>query len=64
MLRAFIAWLWTLFHKFMIKVLRTRPIPEHVAIIMDGNRRQAVSEGKKPSEGHKEGSEVLAKVCL
>lgn len=32
---------------------------EHIAIIMDGNRRWAKSKGLDPSLGHKKGSEVL-----
>ena len=36
--------------------------PEHIAIIMDGNRRWA-KENKLPSKfGHKKGAEVLEKI--
>lgn len=34
-------------------------IPNHVAIIMDGNRRWAKARGLNSSEGHKEGVEAL-----
>lgn len=34
-------------------------IPNHVAIIMDGNRRWAKEKGMNPSEGHLEGSKTL-----
>ena len=36
-----------------------RIIPEHVAIIMDGNRRWAKERGLNPSRGHLEGSKTL-----
>ena len=38
-------------------------IPEHIAIIMDGNRRWAKSLGKQPSEGHKAGAETLRQIA-
>lgn len=37
-------------------------IPEHIAIIMDGNRRLARSMGKAPSFGHRKGAERLEEV--
>ena len=38
-------------------------IPNHVAIIMDGNGRWAKKRGLKRSFGHKKGSENLEKLC-
>lgn len=41
-------------------------MPEHIAIIMDGNRRWAREKNKEASEGHKAGAENLeniAKFC-
>ena len=37
-------------------------LPQHVAIIMDGNRRWATSRGKERSEGHNEGVISVRKV--
>ena len=37
-------------------------IPEHIAIIMDGNRRWARARGVPDVKGHERGSEVLEKV--
>lgn len=37
-------------------------LPEHVAIIMDGNRRWAKAKGKPASFGHKEGAKTLEKI--
>jgi len=37
-------------------------MPEHIAIIMDGNRRWAKQRGKPASFGHKEGAKTLEKI--
>jgi len=39
-------------------------IPNHVAIIMDGNGRWATEKGLKRSEGHKAGGKTLEKLAL
>lgn len=39
-------------------------MPEHIAIIMDGNGRWATEQGKKRSEGHKKGAETLEKLAI
>jgi len=36
-------------------------IPQHVAVILDGNRRWAIEHGLKPWEGHKYGAETFDK---
>ncbi|MEL7431716.1 MAG: polyprenyl diphosphate synthase [Chlamydiota bacterium] len=38
------------------------PIPKHVAIIMDGNRRWAKLRDKDPIEGYRQGAETLTKI--
>ena len=38
-------------------------VPQHIAIIMDGNRRWAKEKGISTSEGHKAGAENLEKVA-
>ncbi len=38
-------------------------IPQHIAIIMDGNRRWAREKGKETSEGHRAGAENLEKIA-
>ncbi|KAA8498065.1 Isoprenyl transferase [Porphyridium purpureum] len=38
-------------------------LPEHVAIVMDGNGRWAELRGLKRAEGHKEGLQSLIRVC-
>ena len=37
-------------------------LPDHVAFIMDGNRRWAKKKKLKPFEGHKKGSEVVKSI--
>ena len=37
-------------------------MPEHIAIIMDGNRRWAKSKGLPVAMGHKEGAKTLEKI--
>lgn len=37
-------------------------LPQHIAIIMDGNRRWARSKGKPVALGHKEGAKTLEKI--
>ena len=39
-------------------------IPNHIAIIMDGNGSWALEKGKKRSEGHKAGGKTLEKLTL
>lgn len=46
----------------MLKVVRAGPVPTHLAIIMDGNRRWAEAFGKKGIEGHREGKSKLEEV--
>ncbi|XP_035676288.1 dehydrodolichyl diphosphate synthase complex subunit Dhdds-like isoform X3 [Branchiostoma floridae] len=48
------------FRKFCANVLKTGPIPKHVAFIMDGNRRFARKKGMDRAEGHLMGFEKLA----
>ena len=38
-------------------------LPQHIAIIMDGNRRWAKQRGLDGSLGHKKGAEVLEEVA-
>jgi len=39
-----------------------RPVPTHVAVIMDGNGRWAESRGLARTEGHRQGEERLAEI--
>ena len=47
---------------FMEAVRYLQNVPQHVAIIMDGNGRWATARGKKRGEGHKAGAKTLSNV--
>lgn len=48
--------------ELLLGALRQGPVPEHVAFVMDGNRRFARSHGIETVEGHNLGFEALARV--
>nr|XP_029722001.1 dehydrodolichyl diphosphate synthase complex subunit DHDDS-like [Aedes albopictus] len=50
--------LW--YHRWIIKVLKAGPVPQHVAFIMDGNRRFARKENIAKAEGHSKGFDKLS----
>ncbi|EGC43178.1 dehydrodolichyl diphosphate synthetase [Histoplasma capsulatum var. duboisii H88] len=55
---------WALSHlrELLIGALREGPIPQHVAFVMDGNRRFARNHQIERVEGHHLGFEALAKI--
>ncbi|PGH02050.1 di-trans,poly-cis-decaprenylcistransferase [Blastomyces parvus] len=55
---------WGLSHlrELLIGALREGPIPQHVAFVMDGNRRFARNHRIEKVEGHNLGFEALAKI--
>ncbi|KAJ5086580.1 hypothetical protein NUU61_007887 [Penicillium alfredii] len=52
----------TNFKELLVGALRQGPIPQHVAFVMDGNRRFARSHGIETVEGHNLGFEALARI--
>ena len=48
--------------RFFGNVLKSGPLPKHVALIMDGNRRYARFHHMKKIEGHRSGFEKLLEV--
>ena len=53
--------------RFLTYVLASGPIPQHVAFVMDGNRRYARKEHKQTIQGHTDGFMALRRVldiCL
>ncbi|KAL9093148.1 MAG: hypothetical protein Q9159_000507 [Coniocarpon cinnabarinum] len=55
---------WALSHvrQILVGALRQGPIPQHVAFVMDGNRRYAKSHHIETLEGHSLGFEALARI--
>ena len=53
--------------KRLLELVRSEPVPNHLAIIMDGNRRFAAAQGLDVSKGHAKGrdtAELLLDWCL
>ncbi|MCJ1230320.1 cis-prenyltransferase [Toensbergia leucococca] len=57
-----VEWAIQRFRELLIGALRQGPIPQHVAFVMDGNRRFARSHRIETVEGHNLGFEALARV--
>lgn len=57
-----IVWSIQRLRELLIGALRQGPIPQHVAFVMDGNRRYARSHHIETVEGHNLGFEALARV--
>lgn len=50
------------YEAFWERRLSFSEVPEHVAVVQDGNRRYARSNGDEPTEGHEEGAETTEEV--
>jgi tritrans,polycis-undecaprenyl-diphosphate synthase [geranylgeranyl-diphosphate specific] len=51
----------------LLDLVRSEPVPRHLAIIMDGNRRFAEAHGLLTTEGHRKGRDTLEELlnwCL
>jgi undecaprenyl pyrophosphate synthase len=57
-----VEWAISQLRELLIGALRQGPIPQHVAFVMDGNRRFARNKQIETVEGHNLGFEALAKV--
>ncbi len=51
--------LYRAYERRLVEEIRRDPVPRHVGVIMDGNRRLARSMGLKPWQGHELGSRTL-----
>ena len=52
----------TWYERLGIRILKAGPIPNHIAIIMDGNRRCAESYNMDKMHGHARGFDKLVEV--
>ncbi len=53
--------------KRLLELVREEPVPTHLAIIMDGNRRFAAAQGLSVADGHERGRDTLEELlnwCL
>jgi len=50
---------YKLYEKRLLRQVRKGPVPNHLAVIMDGNRRYAESLGLHPNEGQVVGKSTL-----
>jgi len=51
--------IYKLYEKWLYSQVKHKPIPQHVALILDGNRRWALKKKLPPWFGHKEGAKKL-----
>ena len=51
-----------LYDRLLSRNVRLDPLPTHVAIVMDGNRRFALSSGLRNEQGHRMGKEKVREV--
>ena len=57
--RRFLSPVYKVYEKRLERQIRKSPVPKHLAVIMDGNRRYAEDLGILPHEGHIEGKSTL-----
>ena len=57
--RRFLSPVYKIYEKRLERQIRKSPVPKHLAVIMDGNRRYAEDLGILPHEGHIEGKSTL-----
>ncbi|MDD2936215.1 MAG: polyprenyl diphosphate synthase [Candidatus Methanomethylophilaceae archaeon] len=53
---------YSAYEAMLRKEVLASPVPKHIAVIMDGNRRYAEERGETREEGHRLGSEKLEEV--
>ena len=57
--RRFLSPIYKVYERRLEGQIRKGPVPKHLAVIMDGNRRYAESLGMLPFEGHVKGKTTL-----
>jgi tritrans,polycis-undecaprenyl-diphosphate synthase [geranylgeranyl-diphosphate specific] len=61
-LQPFMDTVYSIYERYLYKQILRGPIPQHIAIIPDGNRRWAKKHGLDPKEGHRYGYEKMKEV--
>lgn len=60
-----LTWIYSLYEKWLIQQIKQLPIPQHVGIILDGNRRHALKKGIiDPVQTYTLGAEKLDEVLV
>jgi ditrans,polycis-polyprenyl diphosphate synthase len=59
---ALTTWVSSHLEKLLLQALRQGPVPKHLALVMDGNRRFARKHNISTARGHMLGAEVMEKV--
>ncbi|MEP7054213.1 MAG: isoprenyl transferase [Actinomycetota bacterium] len=54
--------IYRLYEKRLTRRLRGAPVPRHVAVIVDGNRRWAKSVGATSAHGHRKGADKIVEL--
>ncbi|WP_445476141.1 polyprenyl diphosphate synthase [Methanococcoides methylutens] len=62
MMRSILDLFYGTYERSLSKDVKSGPVPEHIAIIMDGNRRFANKLGKKTNYGHSKGADITEQV--
>lgn len=60
----FFTYIFAFLKDFVITLLKTGPVPKHIALIMDGNRTYAKRNNLALKDGHTAGGESLILVCF
>lgn len=50
------------FKQTLLSILSAGPVPQHIGLVMDGNRRYARQRNQQVQEGHYAGFQALRKV--
>lgn len=62
MMRSILNLFYSTYERTLSRDVKNGPVPEHIAIIMDGNRRFASKLGKRKNYGHSKGANVTEQV--
>jgi Putative undecaprenyl diphosphate synthase len=61
-LRRLLNFVFGVLQRLLLWIIASGPLPNHIAFVMDGNRRYAGRKGKPVTEGHYAGYSALYRV--
>ncbi|KAF2074986.1 hypothetical protein CYY_003725 [Polysphondylium violaceum] len=56
-------WVYEKNFNFLCSIIKNGPVPQHIGVIMDGNRRFAKKNNIQTKEGHAQGFNTMVDVC-